>query len=789
MEETNSIAAQLFNPHLYIRKVWNEKAVNDFSQLMMANAHDQINEIITLGDDAIQRLDASEHFDDYLTTFIWSERLKAYIILWRDILFQYSKAELEVLNEKYDPDLLETLKKEAHQRLLKAADVLLVYPQDAETKIRRSPGGKSRQTDKWRLQKNPWPIYKTQLEQLAAQCEEIHQKHLLLKKTQTSFHRILSLVDQKCSACENELEEFSQKAQKTIEFIETHIETKPGKAVSYLEDMEEDVEIRNHLDTFLESFEQEINLLEETVSIPLATNKGIINTREINFRRSVRLWLESEILPLLYETWEVTENANNGIRMAIINVRNRAIIIANDFKENKPIDLNQDSVCLPLFTFQQNLASFKEKLIRQRAIISTRMKEHFILTQVYDSGSTFLPLPLQSTINQLRFGQNAIWESIRNSFRKWTDNIRQLIANVEKEEALSHSEKIVRFIQHRSVKGEQGQYSSIFLTKGYIGESFWVGREKEQQHVKSIIEQWKLGYRGAISLSGQRFAGKTVFGELIAHQYFHEQTVRLSPNTMIRVGGRKMHTSYNLDEALAFVRKHTINQRALIWIDDLELWSDNNYTLGQNIRALKKQIDTYSSQLFFMVSMSSWFNAHLQQTHELDKVFQAEIKLDRMSLEEVRQAILIRHGATHKRLIDVEGNEATPNVYRKMTAKIYRAADGNIGESLNLWSYFTMKGTGEDVIHDFSNPYTLPDFFNSDIIALLHAIMLEKRSNEYRLRKLFGPAFSDKYRSILQRFFTTGLLIRQLDGWVELNEAAVNDVGRLLDKKGYLKFY
>jgi hypothetical protein len=789
MEETNNIEVSSFNPHLYIQRVWHVKATNNFSARMRTNAMEQIRAIIDIGDAAMLRLEREESFDDYVTTFLWSERLKSYAILWRDILFQLGKAELGILDEKYDFALLTPLKEESHQRLLKAADLLIAYPQEEEARIRRLPGGKTRQISKWRLQNNPWPIYKNQLEQLAAQCEDVHQKQLTLKKIQSSFHKIRSLIQQKYSACETELEQFSTKAEKTIEFIEANIESKPGKTISYLEDVEEEVEITNHLDAFLESFEQEINLLAETVEIPLVTNQGIINTREINFRRSARLWLESEVLPLLYETWEITENANNGIRMAIINVRNRAIIIANDVKDNKPIDLSQEDICLPLKTFQQNSASYVEKLIQQRAIIATRIKEHFVLSQIYDTTKSFLPLPLQSTINQLRFGQNALWDGIRKRFRKWIDNIRQLIANVEKEEALSHSEKIVRFLQHRSVKGEQDQYSSIFLTKGYIGESFWVGREKEQQHVKSIIEQWKLGYRGAVCLSGQRFTGKTVFGELVAHQYFHEQTVRLNPNSIIRIGGRKVHTSYNLDEALAFVRKYTINQRALIWIDDLELWSDNNFSLGQNIRALKKHIDTYSNQLFFMVSMSTWFRAHLQQTHELDKIFQAEIKLDRMSLEEVRQAILIRHGATHKRLVDAEGNEVTPNVYRKMTAKIYRAADGNIGEALNLWSYFTYKGDGEDVAHDFSNLYNLPDFLTSDVTALLYTMMLEKRTNEYRLRKLFGPAFSDRYRSILQRLFSTGLVIRQLDGWVELNEAAVNEVGRLLDKKGFLKFY
>ena len=71
---------------------------------------------------------------------------------------------------------------------------------------------------------------------------------------------------------------------------------------------------------------------------------------------------------------------------------------------------------------------------------------------------------------------------------------------------------------------------------------------------------------------------------------------------------------------------------------------------------------------------------------------------------------------------------------------------------------------------------------------VLSAIMLEKRTNEYRLRKLFGAAFTDKYGSIVQRLISLGLLTRHADGWLEVNELVVNYVGRLLGRKGYLKF-
>ena len=67
--------------------------------------------------------------------------------------------------------------------------------------------------------------------------------------------------------------------------------------------------------------------------------------------------------------------------------------------------------------------------------------------------------------------------------------------------------------------------------------------------------------------------------------------------------------------------------------------------------------------------------------------------------------------------------------------------------------------------------------------------MIEKRTNEYRLRRIFGPAFTEKYAPILQRLIGIGLLRRQLDGWLEINEVLVNELGHLLEDKGYLKYH
>ena len=789
-EPSNKLEYPVLQTFSLIEEAWTQPSLDDFRAVMTGGARQLVDQAITIGDAALKQIEHTPDLSAYITTFCWPEKVKAFLILWRDILFQLQKAQIMVMDNRASSDVIDPLKAASEQAIRKAATKLDTYQEEEANNIRASRQGSKGHIARWKLQSNPWPIYKEQLEQLYLQCSELEEKYQQLIVSLKGFHTLYAQVQQHCDICEKELHKSEDLAHTTIAYIEEQIDSRPGKVATYLEDKEEEIEIDNHLSDFLETFETNIGKLPANLSVPVGVDGGTVKIRELNFRRNARQWLESEVLPLLYETWELTENANNGIHMALVNVRNRAIIIANDTKENKPTEALREDICQPLKSYLSSEQSFNGKLKELRAIIATRMADYFKMSLVYEPAKPFLPLPLQSTINQLRFGQSELWIGFKSSLNKWTGNLRQLIDNVEQEESLSTSEKIARFVQSRSHSQEENdQYSSIFLTKGYIGESFWVGREKELQHLESLINQWELGYRGAVFLSGQRFAGKTVFGELVAHRFFSENTVRLIPNATVRVGGRKMNTTYDLEEALVFIRKHSVNQRPLIWIDDLELWGDINNPLGQNIRILKKYIDNYSNQLFFLVSMSNWLRGHLQKTHDLDKVFQAEINLDRMSLEEMRQAILIRHGATHKVLVGQDGNEVTPGQFRKMTAKLYRIAEGNIGEALNIWSFTTYKGKGEEVIHDFSQKSNLPYFLTPEIAALLVMIMLEKRTNEYRLRKLFGPAFTDKYRSLLQRLFSTGLLTRQLDGWIELNEVAVNEVGRQLDQYNFLQFY
>ncbi len=563
---------------------------------------------------------------------------------------------------------------------------------------------------------------------------------------------------------------------------------KPLHLNSRLEELEEAIYLPDHLSLYVEAQEAATGKLPEKLRIPVETVGGLIYYQEINLRRRVRQWMESKIRPVIMEIWEQTQYVSNSAKMAVVNIRNRSLLLDSEIKATGSSSINKLDLSQPLESFLSKVSIWEGSYEKNRALVVRRLERDFQFARLIDPAGDFLAIPLQTTLKQLNLNQTPLIAQVQ----AWTQNqqkrLQRFITRVEREENLSQSEKIVRVIRERSENRDNSNYSGIFLTKGYIGESFLVGRTQELKRMETLIENWRSGFRGSVLLKGQRFCGKTLFGEWVANRFFEEHIIRLRPYSTLDLQGRKLEVEADLEAALAFVRKHTLNQGPLVWIDDLEFWSNPKHSLAQNVRALYKEMNKAGTNRFFLVSMSNWLRAHLDRFTDLGKGFQAEINLDRMNRNEVHQAILIRHGATHKTLIDENSQEISSAQFDKMVNAIYRNARGNIGESLANWSHFTRRVDEDRVLHRFGSSYQLPDFLNTENQLLLRFLMLNRRANEYYLRQWFGPAFKEKYADQLQRLLSVGLLERGIDGTLEVNEVIVNDLGRMLEQKKVLHF-
>lgn len=724
----------------------------------------------------------------FLLTFKWAETAKSFLVLWRNILFEQEKAQVLLLTARTDEAAVKDLRKRSEAMLLEALEEL---KSSIETEYRLAETIEKHQERILQplfLQTNPWPTYQKQIRQIEGQGSILqeHQKSMIFVVKE--FDKIESLVRKTVIDCQAEISESEMSLDEIIAYVNEHADESPGKIVTHLEVIEKHILTHDHASDFTAILGKKTQNLPTESKIPVAIYGSMIELIDINFRKDTRQWLDSEILPLLYEVWEVTEGIRTGLKMSLLNIRNRALLLDNEKNENGESKITTEDLCRPLQLFKETSRDKKEICSNLYELINRRLKAQFDVALVYSAPDRFLEIPLQSTINNLVFSQNELFTRIKEWWSKQIVTVQKLRTNVKREDALSISEKVVRYLENRAPDTENNQYSGIFLTKGYIGESFRVGREEEVKRMEQLIKHWKMGYRGAVILTGQRFSGKTLFGDLTSNLFFDNNTIRLHPDSEIEVLGRRFRTQRKLVDALDFIKKYTLQSQSLIWLDNLELWSSANVSLSENVRALQQFIDDYSGRIFIIVSVSNALKAHLDKTHDLDRFFQAEINMDRMPKDDIARAIAIRHGATHKKLIDEEQEEISSQVFTKLTDTIYRNAEGNIGEALSSWSNSLEKVSEKEVrLHGHPN-YNLPDFLNSDTGVLLSTILLRKRTNEYDLVRLFGPAFDKKYRNILQRLISLGLLTRHLDGRLEIAEIAVNDIGRLLEKHHYLSF-
>lgn len=750
----------------------------------------QINELGQLAFDTLA--ENQDKFSDnrlwlQVVNYSWLPQMKSYMLLWRDMIFQTHKALTRIWTKSLSVSAFEAFKERSKEQLVLATKQVTNFISKQIISLKAKNSKVINISTDWSLQDNPQPIYKKQINQIGEQCLDLRKVTATLEEHYVRFQSINDLICESLTNYQGLIEVRLQTAQDAIAFIQKNIREKASKIAMQVKNIEGKIEYDNHQDAFKLVFESILSSINEKLSLPIDTKNGVIFTKEITFRRKVKQWIESEISPLMYEIWELLEFITDTLKRSLRNVQNRTTILANDLKNEKPVTL--EDVDVPLKNFLKRTANWQKEIQRLDTLIRQRLENDFQLSKVYEHKKEFLAVPLQSTLTHSWFSETKLYQRLYNFYNLVESKVQQFKTTVEQESNLSTSEKIVRYVQTHQITNHNHHYTSIFLTKGYIGEAFWVERKFQMQHIEGLIGQWRLGYRGSALIHGQRFSGKTLFGEMVANHYFANNVIRLSPKTIVHCNGRKHQTSFDLGEALDFVKRYNYkNLRLLVWIDDLETWADADNLITENIRKLKKFIDNYSNHIFVMVSISNWAKAHLNSIYEIDKVFQANFNLDKMNIEEIQRAILIRHGATHRTLVDQNLGEVKRNQLLKMVQKVSRESNGNIGEALNLWALSIQLLDEENVQFHYPQIYSMPEFINPDVGIVLSTIMMEKRTNEYRLRKQFGKAFEEKYRSIVQRLISVGLLVRHIDNYLEINELVVNEVGRLLEEEKYIAF-
>ena len=714
----------------------------------------------------------------YFFHYRFTERLKDFFLFWRDLSFQHLKAKLLVSEGKLTQEHLEKHWIQSKESLTNASNDLSKFLEKEVSSLDRPTS--QRAIRRWSRQNNPWPIYAKQLHEIEKQISDVLENAEQATSHAGKFQSIGNLVNETLSLCLEFVNALDDQSGTLLDESENSESKLSPTLVKRLQQEEESLIDKD----FLHNFSQQLEFL--TADLPkkweaiVGVKGGQLIKRDVELKSRTLQWLEGEIMPTLLDVFELTSKAQNTLRLAYSNMRNRALLYPSGVLDRTEFV----GFFQPLHQCRDRLSRLKDKITERSTEINARLLSDFNLSKLYSLEEQFLPIPMQSTIRQFGQGGNRFFNRISTFSIATKQAVRGIISRVEKEESLGVPEKISRYIESRKPLPENEQYNPIFLARGFLGSSFASGRVDEMNQFHNILQQWKLGYRGAILLTGRRFCGKTFFGEWMGNLFFSaDQVIKLEIGQDLHYQGRKLSATKDLDEVLDFIKKYALHDRPMIWIDDLELWHDANHTVYENAVALQGFIDHFANRCFVLASINRWAHENLKVLLNIDATFQSIIPLDHMPREDISRAILIRHGATHKRLIDHDGTKLSPGEFKTLIRNIDAAAHGNIGEALRWWLSSIRPVDENTIAPHFSDPFSMPRYFDNESSLILTRILVQKQTDEYQLRKYLGQAFNDRYSNLVRRLINMGLLYRLNDRNLEVHESLVNALaGRLLDR-------
>ena len=765
-----------------IESAWTHDEYEQILKYLSDSLHEICAKSIHIG----TKLDDQTPTEQVVIDYEWFREFKKLATLFRDVTFQLKKGLILQIDNQADSDRVEKLFGASHTLLTEAAADFESASSEMFGITQKSEKEQMEWVKKKKQRRSPYQVLEEQIRVLGDQGLQFFQQYSDLKTAHNAITNHKEEVTSTFRTFKDEIASIESIGSKVKDLISDAGQTNFNQLPAQLETMLPDQQSRSILNRYSEQTSLVYSLLKKKITVPIALHNQEVIFKDIDFVKLLRVWIEGTVQPLFTEAQEVVDSARNNLHLNLLNVKDRISGMLTDNSGTGNLEADKESLQQPLNTILIRIEEDRKELEVLERQVDSVVNESFKFSNIYRKDTEFFDEAQQNLIDQLRAEEEGWIPSIVNWVANRIRNTKSIYDQVAEEESFSTAEKVIRYVKVRSPQEENFQYNNLFSVEGFMGESFWVGREMELERIATVISDWHDGYRGSVVLSGMRFCGKSVFGEIVANRFFEKNTLRIKTNSTLKIKGRQLDTKEDLGQVLEFVRKHSVGDKYLIWIDDIDLWHSHTVPRRRNIEALINYIDDSYRSNFFMVSCSNWVLDQLDQVFNFSNAFQLEINLDTMAQSEISRAISIRHGATHKTLLDEEGNRADSEDFDRYVSRIIYKSQFNIGDALNRWASHIHRRDDRYVEFKPKPAYAFPEILNEENRLLIRALLINKHSSEYELRKSFGNAFLNKYQPIIQRLMGQGILIRNAQSQLELNSFLANELARQLHQDTYI---
>ncbi|MBT8219968.1 MAG: hypothetical protein KJP00_09085 [Bacteroidia bacterium] len=735
-----------------------------------AFAEQSIERSIKYGDtlyEQIKELDKVKPEDEHAQIFIQSHRVgslnKQFVILLRDIYFELYKTKALEIEGELESTVVANLINETKRIIGEAID-------DLENS--RSIQSSAQEVRLLLKQDHPWPEYRIQIVGLSEHFVLVDKSHEIVTKlgktlADSKLRILAGLVALKDA--HHHLIDSALSVQKLTEGHDAE------QIIEQINVIKNDLEISKFEGMIHHPIEAIIQTAQPKVSPVVATEGGMLIEKDLTPQYSLEQWYDIEILPLFEEAIILLDGLLYGLRLGLINISNSL-----DHQTRRKVEFDLDQQFQPLEIFRKSSDEVQTELDRIEYEIQTKTESNLSLRQLFNRDGDFLSLGFQSAIEKFSKEQNLILERIINGWQWLKNKYNAIRTTVAEESQLSKTEKVVRYVDQISIDRLNVNYNNFFSTKVSMIEAFWIQRELEEKRIHQVVQSWSRGYLGTILIHGDRFSGKSSMGEWVNQKYFRGKNYSIKPNSKLTISNSTIELGNDLDTAIRLFIDRVQYARPVIWIDDLEMWTSPDQRIYSVVKKLLQIIDEYSSKVFFMVSMSTWIFNKLVYYSGIDQSFQACIGLSDFTKSQIRDAIILRHGASQKNLVRRDGMEVNKALFDKMTSQVYKESDGNIGQALQLWLTMTSYKDDDFVLIHQVTRYGFPNIIEADNGILLTTLLLYRELSEEDLQKMFGPAYDLKYKIIVNQLVGLGVIRRKFNSKLSINPRVVTEISRLL---------
>jgi hypothetical protein len=691
----------------------------------------------------------------------WSYEAKSFVILLRDTCFQI-----------YKSGVLNIPQEGTTNHFIKISELIATAKEDLSTKYLEAVNTVAI-PDKWKHFHDPTPTVINQIEELCDQMSTFPEtKETLLSSSDQMEHikdnigNLLNQYSQDVNFLENGFMGLYNNYILKGDFLLI------GKLLGFKKTLERNY--KTFQEIIIEKAKPKLTKIDQGKTIiPIKVQNGKLIYKEIDVLKEVQNWNDKIIYPSLLECEKYLEILHEKSSRIILNTKNRVDLFQAE---------SQDDITSATATIKNTWESSfyeLESLIKDfnelKEFLESKI-ESLTVTDIFKNDRFFLEK--KDDLHEEDDFQDEKWVDLM-PVKKSLEIIENIKSRLSKSGIIKNQglTDIIQFVKGKSVHDIDRVTYSLFLNKGYLGNSFVVKRDNIISLIAKDIENWEEGFRGSVLLFGKRLSGKSTIIESLPYYLPKVKILSLVTKSTIEFKSRKLELQYNLEDALDFIIKNSVSDKIIVAIDDLELWRDSNGLLYENTKVLMDCLNKYSKRLFFIVVTNHWFKRQLDNYFNFSSKFTSAINTDEMSISNIKKAILLRHAASLK---DAVYHDNLPKENKELNVDLLakKVAIGShqiIGASLKEWAHVYNIGNANSARFQKHLPEGMIRIIQ-DRWTIFQFILKFKITSEKELVKTLGSTFLKEISPDIQFLISCKILERDNKNNLMINDYIVDEI-------------